>query len=363
MSRSQAGLCSIALCLMAIGPSGCCAQEMVQELFPPPSPVPTQTPLPQVGHVGQRTEWGGWAITVTDVLRSSLNPRDDIPENYYPDERDYIGMDVTIERTADDRGYVDGEDFSLVDSSGEVYKGNTLIDIWTYDRGAYELGHTGEDRIVIPVAQASRGLKLRFTPYPDLPEPIEIALDVVKEPRQIDLREAIEMGLLTTDVRGMSLERIEIELQVSAELEEPTELSIAPGTMFLAPSPDLQTMVVRSEMVLFLEPDERELSVELKVACASMTLKAPEGGETYMVQIEPPAQELSKLLGLPEFKDSSFRLQQFAIWVITNNPSRGGFVGLGSGGQGSPPSADELSQIRDWFESAGIAIEDYAGLH
>jgi hypothetical protein len=305
-------------------------------------------------------EWGGWAITVNDVLRSSLNPRERIPGNYYPDKWDYIGMDVTVERMVEPRGLVYGEDFSLVDRTGAVYKDDQTKN-WVYVNGTYNLGDTGSERIVIRVLESAQGLALRFSPSPDLPVPIEIALDQVKEPRRIDLREALELGLLTADVTGTSLESIEIKVEVSAELEDSIELSIAPGTLFLAPSPDLQTMVVRREMVLFLT-SKKELSVDLKVACANMTLKAPEGGETYIVQIQPPAEELSKLLGLPEFKDSSFRLQQFSIWVITDNPPRGGFVGLGSADQGSPPSADELAQIRQWFETAGIAVENYPSL-
>ncbi len=101
-------------------------------------------------------------------------------------------------------------------------------------------------------------------------------------------------------------------------------------------------------MIVFLAP-KRELSVKLDVACANIDSESPPGGgETYIVQIEPPAEEvLRKLLGLPEFQDSSFRLQQFAIWTITDNPSSGGYVGLGSGNQGSPP-LPEMS----WRKSA-----------
>ncbi len=270
-------------------------------------------------------------------------------------------MDVTVERTIDEPGNIDGEKFTLVDHSGEVYKERYPLQNWIYDRGVYTLNEMGTDRIVIPVPKTVEEIKLRFTPYPPIPAPLEIALDQVKKVRKIDLREAIELGLLTTEVRGMSLERIEVEFEVSADLEDSIELSIAPGTMFLAPSPDLQTMVVRDEMIVFLTP-KRELSVKLDVACANMTLKAPEGGETYIVQIEPPAEELRKLLGLPEFQDSSFRLQQFAIWTITDNPSSGRYIGLGVGDQGSPPSRDELAQIRQWFEQAGIEVANYTGL-
>jgi hypothetical protein len=347
------------LCILMFSLSACSSvKEMVGEIFPTPSPLPTQTPLPRIGQVDERMEWGGWAITVSNVLRSSLNPRARVPGDYRPDDRDYISMDVTVERMSEERGFVHGEDFVLVDGSGTVYEEDPVDRNWTHLGG--EWYGTLTSMIVIPVDESAQDLILRFTPSPELPEPLEIALDRVKEPRRIDLLEAIELGLLSADVRGMSLEKIEIELEVSVEVEDSFELSIAPGTMFLAPSPDLQTMVVRREMVLFLTP-KQELSVDLKVACANMTLKAPEGGETYIVKVEPPKEELRKLLGLPEFKDSSFRLQQFAIWVVTDNPPPGGFVGLGSGSGGSSPSRDELNIIRGWFEKAGIAVENYAG--
>jgi hypothetical protein len=187
--------------------------EMAGDLFPSPTPQPTHTPTPSVGSVGKTTEWGGWAVTVENVLRSSLDPRNNIPGNYYRDEFDYIGMDVTIQRTVEEKGNVDGEDFTLVDASGNVYEDYDL-QTWIYDRGVYELNKLGSDRIVIAVPETAQALKLRFSPYPELPEPIEIALDQVKEPRRIDLREAIQLGLLDPQVIGVGLQSIEIQFEV-----------------------------------------------------------------------------------------------------------------------------------------------------
>ena len=167
------------------------------------------------------------------------------------------------------------------------------------------------------------------------------------------------MGLLTANVRGISLESIEVE--VSLKVDESIELSILPGTTFLAPSPDLQTMVVRHQMYIFLE-DKDEVSLEVDVACANMRLDAPSGGEAYIVKIEPPAEELRKLMGLPEFQDASFRLQQFAIWTITDNPAKSQYVGLGTGGEGSLPSNIELQTIASWFEAAGLALDNFPAL-
>ena len=92
------------------------------------------------------------------------------------------------------------------------------------------------------------------------------------------------------------------------------------------------------------------------MACANMRLDAPSGGEAYIVKIEPPAEELRKLMGLPEFQDASFRLQQFAIWTITDNPAKSQYVGLGTGGEGSLPSNIELQTIASLVRSGRARI-------
>jgi hypothetical protein len=353
-------ICGLALfCALAL--AGCGAVEQVKSsILPTPTPLPTPTAQPYVGHVGQRTAYNGWAVTVTNVLRSSLNPVEIVPVASRPDEKyDYISMDVAVERTIDERGSVYGDDFSLVDSDGNEIKNDSLIHNWATMGGDVYFGTAATDRIAFRLPRTSQSPTLRFSPWPSIPEPLEVALDQMKEPRRIDLQEAIELGLLTAGVRGVSLESIEVEL--SLEVDEAFELSILPGTTFLAPSPDLQTMVVRRQVFVFLE-EKDEASLEVSVACANMRLEAPSGGETYIVAIEPPAEELRKLLGLPEFQDSSFRLQQFAIWTITDNPARNHYVGLGAGGEGSPPSITELQTIAGWFEVAGISLDGYPAL-
>ncbi len=63
------------LCIILVSLVACSSvSEIVGELLPTPSPQPTLTPMPSVGKLGERMEWGGWAITVSNVLRSSLDP-------------------------------------------------------------------------------------------------------------------------------------------------------------------------------------------------------------------------------------------------------------------------------------------------
>jgi len=348
----------LALCLFVL--TGCRVVEQVKSaILPTQTPLPTATPQPFLGEVDLRTAYNGWAVTVANVVRSSLNPTLNIPmATIKDDEFDYISMDVTIERTIDSRGALYGDGFVVTDADGKVFPRDGTIHNWLWSGDMY-YGTPLTDRIAFRVPKTAEDFVLRVSPWPEVPQPLEVALNKITAPRQVDLMQAIEMGLLTANVRGVSLESIEVE--VSLKVDDQIELSILPGTTFLAPSPDLQTMVVRSEVFVFLE-EKDEASLEVSVACANMRLKAPTGGEDYIVKIEPPAEELRKLMGLPEFQDASFRLQQFAIWTITDNPARGQYVGLSTGGSGGTPTNVELQKIADWFKTAGISLESYPAL-
>lgn len=337
--------------------AGCGA---VESFFPTPTPAATPTPQAYLGQVGQRTAYNGWAVTVTNIMRSSINPVQIVPMPDRPDEEyDYLSMDVSVERTIDERGSVYDDDFVLLDGAGNEINKDSTLHQWLYGGDTY-YGLVYTDRLAFRVPRSVQDFTLQFSPWPAIPEPVIVALGQIKEPRRIDLQEAIALGLLTADVRGVSLESIEVE--VSLKVEDSIELTIQPGITFLAPSPDLQTMVVRHELYVFLE-DKDEVSLEVDVACANMHLEAPGGGEVYSVRIEPPMEELRKLMGLTDFQDSSFRLQQFAIWTITDNPARGQYVGLTTAsGEGGAPSNSELETIAGWFESAGIPLDGYPAL-
>jgi hypothetical protein len=65
---------------------------------------------------------------------------------------------------------------------------------------------------------------------------------------------------------------------------------------------------------------------------------------------------------LPDFSKQSFRVQQFAIWTITDNPTRKGYVGLGTFVSGSGPSDAEMAKIKALFTAAGIDQKKYQAL-
>lgn len=121
-------------------------------------------------------------------------------------------------------------------------------------------------------------------------------------------------------------------------------------------------MVVIELIVFELEFNGDVSSRSVSVACASMELDAPDANDTLVMSSIPVAADLAALLDLPDFHNETFRVKQFAIWTITDDPPRDGYVGIGYFGLGSGPSDDEMSRIRDLFEAAGISTSKYQAL-
>src|SRR3990170_7702427 len=82
-------------------------------------------------------------------------------------------------------------------------------------------------------------------------------------------------------------------------------------------------------------------------------------GDAFTISTGAASARLLRLLAVPDFADASFRGQQFAVWTITDNPARTGYVGLGSFGVGSGPSNDEMAEIKALFKKAGLDVTDY----
>jgi hypothetical protein len=105
-----------------------------------------------------------------------------------------------------------------------------------------------------------------------------------------------------------------------------------------------------------------EIEFEVSVACGNMQLDGPEGGEIYTLSQDEANEDLVKLFALPVFHEQTFRVLQFAIWTITDNPSRDGYVRLGYFGTGSGPNDEEMALILEIFVEAEIPLERYQAL-
>jgi hypothetical protein len=169
-----------------------------------------------------------------------------------------------------------------------------------------------------------------------------------------DLLEAVEQGLVTVEASGDGLQWIDVT--ITSRSESPLEVMIPIGTVFVSQAPTVQDMVVTREETILLSVGESVVS-SLLVACMNMELDAPCESDTLEISQTSPPDDLVKLLALPDFSSEPFRIQQFAVWTITENPEsaaayRGLTIGLGPFGSG--PDEDELRQIRSLFEQGGI---------
>jgi hypothetical protein len=178
-------------------------------------------------------------------------------------------------------------------------------------------------------------------------------------PPAIELRAAINDGKVSIALHGIGLERVQLTL--TPKIETSIRVVVNPGTLLLPKASGTQTMVVIDKAVITLEP-EVSVDVGLDVACAQMHDAMPESSDTFRVSSSRAPADLLKLLRLPAFADEAFRVQQFAIWTITDNPSRSGYVGLSSIVDSGGPTRAEFARIEALFDRAGIAAGHYRAL-
>jgi hypothetical protein len=201
-------------------------------------------------------------------------------------------------------------------------------------------------------------------------EEINCSLEAVNKIEQVDrltiqgpekltptnLVDAILNGWVIASISGDGLSQIDISLKPQVDFG--LELEIEPGTIFEAQSGGVQNMVLRRGTVVVLKP-EVEISLELEVSCANMELKEPSQQDSFLVN-RGTSEDLARLLKFPEFRFESIRIQQFAIWTITDNPSRTEYTGItDQSGTGSGPTDEEFLRIRDLLVSAGVDPTQY----
>lgn len=192
-----------------------------------------------------------------------------------------------------------------------------------------------------------------WTPGPDTtPEP---------PAQSVELREALTDGLVTMTGTGDGLQSLDLEL--TSEVDFDLDVTIDVGTQLEPRARGTQLMVVLEAQTVSLT-GHATAEVTLEVACAEMHQDQPTGDDSFRVLDDPPQADLLRLLETPEFSDQSGRVQQFAVWTITNNPRRNDYVGLTSGFDvfGTGPDDEEIATIRDLFENAGIDTGKYRAL-
>jgi major membrane immunogen (membrane-anchored lipoprotein) len=180
---------------------------------------------------------------------------------------------------------------------------------------------------------------------------------------QVELIEGKNQGLLDVSAYGTdSLD--EITLHVTSKSGKPLRVTITAGTIFEPGQSSVQSMLVTVGRKILLDPFE-SISLEIDAACGNMERSQPGEDDSLTLKSITSRQDLSLLLSLPDFASEPFRVQQFAIWTITDNPTRNGYTHLTSGlfdYWGSGPSDEEIQEIKVLFQEAGISLNKYQAL-
>jgi hypothetical protein len=177
-------------------------------------------------------------------------------------------------------------------------------------------------------------------------------------PARVEFADAVYRGILGVDVKGSSL--TSISMSVTSSAAENLAVTIAPATLFEAQSRGVQSMISTGSQEFRISPGQK-ITKSVNVACAAMHLDTPTSGNSFAVSGQHSS-EMAALVGSSAFTRQPFRIQQFAVWTISDNPSRGGYTGLtGTGGSG-PPSDEEIARIRDLFTQAGLDPSQWRAL-
>jgi hypothetical protein len=176
----------------------------------------------------------------------------------------------------------------------------------------------------------------------------------------IELGAAESGGLVEVKLTDADLQALEVTLKLRGA--NPLEVIIPAGAVFASQSSGVQNMMVRVRQTVLLTPSDPQAAVTIDVACINMTRNVPTAYNKLTIGQTLVSGDLLKLLQNPEFLHQSFRIQQFAIWTITDNPSLTQYVGITSSGVGGYPSDAELQSVRNLLIKSGIDTGKYKAM-
>lgn len=175
--------------------------------------------------------------------------------------------------------------------------------------------------------------------------PTAVVLGSLEAEKSFDLR-----------ITGFGLEYVTV--RVTSKHAGPLTVSVPVGMMFTPRSPSVQTMVVRRPATIRLARSGVSQEVKVNVSCIEMAKDSPGESDEFSVSSTAARPELAKLLSAPGFVNQSFRVQQFAIWTVTDNPRRDSYPGIGAF-VATEPTVAEFEAIRALLVAAGLDAKAY----
>jgi len=211
--------------------------------------------------------------------------------------------------------------------------------------------------------------------------------------KEVDFAEAIERGLIEFQIREIyGIASLDLLIR-SIATENHLRIVILPGVLFYSVDDTVQDLIVVGRVVVLVAPGEHR-TVTVPIACADMSRDQPTTETRFKTHVgKLNLSALESLIQAESYQAATFRVKQFALWLLIDNPqNRRDFEGLGLGGDFSSafqalfnvteeelgmlcltftlyPEAimtlpgDEFSFLSIAFTFAGIPIEDRQDMH
>ena len=151
--------------------------------------------------------------------------------------------------------------------------------------------------------------------------------------KELSFAEAVEQGLIDfqiSDIHGL----VSIDLRIlNRSTDDTLRVVILPGVVFYPVDDTVQDLVVVGNVVVVLAPAEHR-TVTVRIACASMANAQPTNETQFKKHVgKMNLSTLGMLVQTDPYQEATFRVQQFALWLLIDHPeTRYAFSGLGLGG-------------------------------
>jgi hypothetical protein len=181
--------------------------------------------------------------------------------------------------------------------------------------------------------------------------------------RDVELRDALANGLVQATGACVGLDRL--ELCLTSQTDERLRVTIAAATFFTPDSDDTANMVCREEAVTTL-PARGTTTLTIKVASANMHLRTPSQQETLTVSQSQATSYLKRLITSQDFGGFLFEPQQYAIWMITDDPEIDEFPAIGTqlveqksdGSPGAPVGPSSHKPAEQYLPAASQLLDN-----
>jgi hypothetical protein len=180
-------------------------------------------------------------------------------------------------------------------------------------------------------------------------------------PSTVDIIDGQSRGLISAVGYGSGyLNRMSVK--ITSNCKSTISVTIPAGIFFVSPNAraNYGRMVNIESALEIIKPGESK-QLPLVAAAVDGISEVPGKDDTLLMDKKPIPDDLKLLVKVKGLMEAAYRVQQYAVWVITLFPADVNAIRIGSAGKTNfqGPSQEEFDQIRTLYQQAGIKSDKY----